>query len=120
MVGLRVVPNVEIGFETCSKTPGDTSGRFDEIATRLRQGGTENEGRRWIFVRNPLQKLSESILTCLSEASNNCTSLVIYRDEMRGERVTGSEGYEDNVEDPEDSTEDPRDNVDDQADNGER
>ena len=45
---------------------------------------------------------------------------MIYRDKMRGEGVTGSEGYEDNVEDPEDSTEDPGDNVDDQEDNGER
>ena len=33
VVGCRVVLNVEIGFETCSKTPGNTSGRFDEIAT---------------------------------------------------------------------------------------
>ena len=120
MVGYRVVSNVEIGFETCSKTPGDTSGRFDEIATRLRRGGTKNEGTRWIFVRNPLQKLSESILTSSGEASNGRMSFKIDRDETRGKRVTGSEEYEDNVEDPEDSTEDPRDNVDDQADNGER
>ena len=43
VVGYRVVSNIEIGFETYSKIPGNVIGRIDETAARPRRGGAETE-----------------------------------------------------------------------------